>query len=126
VTLDIKSAIASRAMESGGRLKVQSALNPALWLCGIVSVPAMGAAALSTNPPWWIGWLVVGPVAIACLGFIFLLLFDRDKLQSEDFQIKKRSLEIFEQKGMDSPVTLSITDVSIPPDGLITRSGTPS
>jgi len=38
------------------------------------------------------------------LGFFFLLLFDRDKLQSEDYQLRKRSLELIEEKGSTSPV----------------------
>ncbi len=37
------------------------------------------------------------PVGVACFGFLFLLFFDRDKLQSEDYQIRKKSLEIIEQ-----------------------------
>src|SRR5690606_5813974 len=103
MTVDIKSAIASRAIESGGRLKVQSALNPVLWLCGIICVPALCIAGLSPSPPWWIPWLILAPVALAAIGFLFLLLFDRDKLQSEDYQIKKMSLELYEQKGMTAP-----------------------
>lgn len=119
MALDLKNEIASRAIESGGRLKVQSALNPALWLCGIVAVPSLCVATLSSNPPTWIVWLVLGPVAIACLGFLFLLFFDRDKLQSEDYQIRKRSLEIFEQKGMDAPLLFQPMEVSVSPDNAL-------
>jgi MFS family permease len=118
VTVDIKSAIASRAIHSGGRLKVQSALNPALWLCGIICIPALCVAGLSPNPPWWIPWLILAPVALAAIGFLFLLFFDRDKLQSEDYQIKKMSLELYEQKGMSAPATLPLMD-STSPDNLL-------
>ncbi len=119
MTADIKSAIASRAMQSGGRLKVQSALNPALWLCGIICVPAMCVAGLAQNPPWWIPWLILAPVTLAIFGFLFLLFFDRDKLQSEDYQIKKMSLEIYEQKGMSAPAALTTVETTTSPDNLL-------
>ena len=123
MSLDLKSIIASRAIESGGRLKVQSALNPALWLCAIVAIPSLCVAGFSSHPPSWIAWLVMGPVALAGLGFLFLLFFDRDKLQSEDYQIKKKSLEIFEQKGMDSPLLFGPSDSSPPNDNFLPNSG---
>ena len=104
MSIDLKSVIAHRAIESGGRLRVQSALNPALWLCGIISVPSLMVAGYSANPPPWIIWLVIGPVLVASAGFIFLLLVDRDKLQSEDYQLRKKSLELIEQKGMNGPI----------------------
>lgn len=122
MTLDLKNIIASRAIESGGRLKVQSALNPVLWLCAIISVPALCVAGFSNNSPAWIPWLVFGPVTLACIGFLFLLFFDRDKLQSEDFQIKKKSLEIYEQKGMNAPLSLSSTNDIVSPDALLESS----
>lgn len=78
--------IAAKAVESGGKLRVRSALNPILWLCGIVSVPAMGAAALTNPAPGWLILLASAPVCAAILGFLFLLVVDRDKLQSEDYQ----------------------------------------
>jgi hypothetical protein len=119
VTIDIKNAIATKAIESGGRLKVQSALNPALWLCGIICIPALCVAGLASNPPWWIPWLILAPVALAAIGFLFLLFFDRDKLQSEDYQIKKMSLEIYEQKGMSAPAALLPVDGTISSDNLL-------
>ena len=55
-------------------------------------------ASSSTNSPWLIAIAVV-PVGVASFGFLFLLLFDRDKLQSEEFQLKKQSLELIQDKG---------------------------
>ena len=117
--MELKDLAASRAIESGGRLKVQSALNPALWLCAIISTPALCVAGFSESPPNWLPWLIIIPVVIACLGFIFLLIFDRDKLQSEDYQIRKRSLELIEQKGMGSPVSLASSNDIVAPDALL-------
>jgi len=53
---------------------------------------------MESEPTWLIG-LAFTPVVAAIFGFLFLLFFDRDKLQSEDYQLKKRSLEMVEQKG---------------------------
>ncbi|MEQ9210067.1 MAG: hypothetical protein RLN96_09550 [Pseudomonadales bacterium] len=98
--------LASKAVESGGRLLVRSALNPILWLCGIVSVPALFAAATLNTPPTWLVVLAFTPVIAAVAGFVFLLIFDRDKLQSEEYQIRKRSLELIEQKGDAAPLVI--------------------
>ncbi len=86
-------------MEAGGRLKVRSALNPILWLCGIITIPGLIAAGIMRQTPNWLLALSFAPVITAILGFLFLLLFDRDKLQSEEYQIRKLQLEMIEEKG---------------------------
>jgi len=123
LAIDLKSAIASRAIESGGRLKVQSALNPMLWMCAIVAIPSLIVTVSVDNPPSWVPWLVLGPVAIAAFGFLFLLFFDRDKLQSEDYQIRKRSLELYQQKGMTSPLLVETIEPDVSPDNALLPPG---
>lgn len=91
-----RTTLLKRAMEAGGQLKVKSALYPVLWLCGILTVPGMIAATLG-DLPFLFQIVAVAPVAFALGGFLFLLLFDREKLQSEEYQIRSRSLEIVEQ-----------------------------
>lgn len=86
-------------MEAGGRLKVRSALNPILWLCGIITMPGLIVCGVMRQPPNWLLALSFAPVITAILGFFFLLLFDRDKLQSEEYQIKKLQIEMIEEKG---------------------------
>lgn len=107
--------IAAKAVESGGKLKVRSALNPILWLCGIITVPAIVAASYITPTPTWLIVLLFIPVATAAVGFLFLLLFDRDKLQSEDYQIQKRSLELIEQKGDAAPLMIDNKSLNVIP-----------
>jgi hypothetical protein len=98
--LSLTETIAKRIADAGGRLRVRSALNPALWLCAIVTVPLVWlASSIPGGPPTWLVVLAYGPVVLATVGFLFLLFFDRNKLQSEDFQIRMRSLELIEQKG---------------------------
>jgi hypothetical protein len=89
-----------KILDSGGKLKVKSALNPALWLCAIITAPIVISILLfKLTPPIWLITIIFIPVICAAIGFLFLLFFDRDKLQSEDYQIRKRSLELIEQKG---------------------------
>jgi hypothetical protein len=108
-----REAIITRVMEAGGRLTVRSALNPILWLCGIITVPSLVVVGLKTDPPSWLLVLAFAPEVAAILGFGFLLLFDRDKLQSEEYQIRKMQLEMIEEKGKP-PLDPSIVE-ALPP-----------
>lgn len=103
--MNIKDRVAHKAIEAGGRLKVKSALNPILWLCAIVTAPGLGYLIFSDKEISIILQIFIfSPVIAAILGFLFLLLFDRDKLQSEDYQIRKRTLELVQEKGDSFPV----------------------
>jgi hypothetical protein len=124
VPLDLKQMLAQKVTEAGGRLTVKSALNPALWLCAIVSVPSLLISTYSSNPPWWASILALLPVGLACFGFIILLFIDRDKLQSEEFQIKKRTLELIEQKGMPEPMPIDALAVFVSPEMATTSKAT--
>jgi len=97
-------------MEAGGRLTVRSALNPILWLCGIVTVPAVVCLVFIKQPPSWLPWLAFIPLAAAIIGFFFLLFVDRDKLQSETYQIRKLELEMIHEKGYP-PIPASTVEV---------------
>ena len=111
----MKDNIVTKAIEAGGNLKVKSALNPILWLCALVTIPALSVVLLIEVPPNWLITLIFAPVIAAIIGFLFLLIFDRDKLQSEDYQIKKRSLEIIEQKGDTAPMLIKPGSLDIIP-----------
>ncbi|EKO3475611.1 hypothetical protein K6U56_01540 [Vibrio furnissii] len=110
--MDIKDKIAHKAIEAGGRLRVKSALNPILWLCAIVTVPGLGYLIFTEKEvPLLMQIFIFSPVFSAILGFIFLLFFDRDKLQSEDYQIRKRTLELVQEKGDSFPVIARTLEV---------------
>ena len=102
-----------------GRIRVRSALNPILWLCAIVAVPGMFLAAQQEGgAPTWLVILIFLPVSVAVIGFLFFLFFDRDKLQSEEYQLRKQSLELIQEKGdsfpVDAPSIESITNPERP------------
>ena len=41
------------------------------------------------------------PLVLVGIGFVVLLLGDSDKLQSEEYQIRKRTLEMIGEKGQE-------------------------
>lgn len=87
----MQDEVFAKAVEAGGRLTVKSALNPILWLCAIITIPTFCAVLFQPNFPRFLVYIGCSPVIAALLGFLFLLIFDRDKLQSEDYQIKKKN-----------------------------------
>ena len=104
----MRDQLLNRAVESGGRLTVKSALNPMLWLSGIITIPTFAAGIWNPNLPVWVVFIGCAPVVVTLFGFIFLLFFDRDKLQSEDYQLRKRTIEYAQSKG--DPLPLDIRD----------------
>ena len=114
--MTVKETITQKIVEAGGRLQVRSALNPALWLCGIVTMPILlSSIAFGVELSFVLQLVAATPVAIAAIGYIGLLVFDRDKLQSEDYQIRKQSLELIQEKGDHIPINAtSIEHISNP------------
>jgi hypothetical protein len=111
--MSVREAIITRVMEAGGRLKVRSAINPMLWLCAIITTPSLLAFALRPNSSRWLLVFAFAPEACAIIGFLFLLMFDRDYLQSEEFQLRKMEIERIEEKG--KPAIDSSSVLTLPP-----------
>jgi hypothetical protein len=120
--MSLREIITTKVIEAGGRLTVRSALNPILWLCGIVTVPCVVLIPFSSGLRSILVVLAVAPVTAAIFGFLFLLFFDRDKLQSEDYQIRKRSLELIEQKG-DKAIPVANVELIVNPEFPLIASG---
>lgn len=104
----MKEQVLNKAVEAGGRLTVKSALNPILWLCGIITIPTLIAGSINPELSSWVVAVGCAPVIAALFGFLFLLFFDRDKLQSEDYQLRKRTIEYAQSKG--DPLPMEIRD----------------
>ena len=111
-----RDTIIQRLTDVGGRLRVRSALNPILWLCGIVTMPCLTGMAWRGEFNTWLAIVAASPIACAIFGFLFLLFKDRDKLQSEEYQIRKQAMELIEQKGDISPKIVNIVDVIANPE----------
>lgn len=114
--LSLRELVTAKVTEAGGRLTVKSALNPILWLAAIVTVPTLVVLPFVSEPPSWLIIFAFLPVFAAIFGFLFLLIFDRDKLQSEDYQIKKSYLELIEEKGSPEVIAAVSADLIENPD----------
>ena len=98
---DILDKVAQLAQTAVERLHVKSALNPALWLCGISTPICFIFAYAFRDAPDVRNWLLIGgfcPIAVACFGFIGFAIFRPEKLQSEEYQIRHESLQIIQQR----------------------------
>ena len=97
------------------RIKVQSALNPLLWLCAIATPRCFTAAYffIRVNAPPGVPWLLVGvgitPIVITCLAFAGFAIFSPERLQSEAYQLQHEALKLIEKSG----TPLKIAPVSI-------------
>jgi hypothetical protein len=89
----------AKLTESGGRLRVRNALNPILWLSGLIAVPCFAVLLWNPTPHFIVPVILAVVVGTAVLGFLFLLVFDRDRLHSEEYLIKNRTLDLIEDKG---------------------------
>jgi hypothetical protein len=101
----------ARASDAIERVAVRSALNPMLWLCGLVTIPTLLVATFVSDPPMWLVVLGLSPVGATIIGFLYLLFRDPDKLQSESYQLRKQALELIEEKG--DPRIIDATAVAL-------------
>jgi hypothetical protein len=106
----------TRHLSSIERVAVKSALNPALWICGLISVPATFSLGFAPNPSWVHITLALGPVVVALFSFLFFMFRDPDRLQSESFQLRKQALEIIEEKGSFAVIDATTMEVISNPD----------
>jgi hypothetical protein len=111
LSMTIDNSIVKAVSELGGKLKVKSALNPILWLCGIICVPAILTVNLASKPHPSMIYLVWVIISVAIIAFVYLLLADPDRLQSEEFQIRRQTLEMIESKGDGAPMDASCEEL---------------
>lgn len=118
--------IISNARSAAGTVHVTSALNPLLWLCAIVSLPATVLAFLARSDPFFscLMLILAGlPVIGAISAYVYFMLKAPDRLQSEDYQIRHEALQIIQNKGSDVSVlptsisAISNPSASLPNDG---------
>lgn len=106
--------VAGKAQSAAAQLRVKSALNPMLWLCGIISLPCFAFA-------WFVRgveplasvltYVGAAPVIVACLMGMFFAIFKPEKLQSEDYQLRHETLELIRQKGSNIEIEPSSLEI---------------
>jgi membrane protein YdbS with pleckstrin-like domain len=108
--------IGTRSQSSFERISVKNALNPILWICGVVGVPSLVMIGYAPNPSWVHITLVIAIVAVALFAYLFFLFSDPDRLQSESYQLRKQALELIEEKGSLAIIEASSIEVISNPD----------
>ena len=109
---EIARNIVANAQMISARLRVRSAVNPMLWMSGLVSLPCLGMGVWAREDIWLSGILVaLGSVIIGVtlFAYIYLLFRDSGKLQSEDYQIRHEALQLIREKG--SPDAINPTSL---------------
>jgi hypothetical protein len=100
--------IIAGAQSAASSLRVKSALNPMLWLSAIISpacfVVAYFAHGIEPLETWL---LIIGASPIGCtiFGFLYFMVFDPSKLQSEDYQIRHEAIEVIREKGTRAAIS---------------------
>lgn len=109
-------------------VKIKNGLNPSIKACIGITIPAMAIVSIlnffniNIIPSFLIVLYIVllSPILIYVFTSVIFILFDRDKLQSEEWQYRNRTLDIIEQKGGDvqiEPASLNIISRPKPING---------
>ena len=84
---------------------VGSAINPLLWLTGLVSPLSL---VLSVCRRTWqraaMFLLGVVPVAITIAVYVRFMIRDPDRLQSEEFRLRQRALKMLYKRGANTEI----------------------
>lgn len=92
--------LAGKSSENIKGLKVRSALNPGLWLVGVVCVPLLSCASYFKENLWIVVPLVTlsAIVVLAVLGiFVFFAIRHPERLQSEEYQLRSKAMQIYQK-----------------------------
>ncbi len=84
-----------KAQSAATKLTVKSALNPLLWFTGIITpVCFLAAIFFKDDAPIKNLLIYAGlfPIILVGLCYLFFMFFDRDRLHSEEFQLKKMGI----------------------------------
>ena len=98
----IKSAI-NRA----GVIRVRNAINPLLWLSPVSAIICWTAAYVFRDDQilkYGFAGLGALPIIASIVGYFLYFFLDRDRLQSEEFVLKERALQLRYRKGASAEV----------------------
>ncbi|MDE2016067.1 MAG: hypothetical protein KGI57_00005, partial [Hyphomicrobiales bacterium] len=87
-------------------IRVRTAVNPLLWLVGLVTPVSLAAAVLSDDPTVRIVCLALAaaPVLVAVVAIFLFMFYDPDRLQSEEYRLRQRALQMIYRKGANAEV----------------------
>lgn len=84
--------IFEKAQGAATKLIVKSAVNPALWFSAIITPVCFSAAFFLKDCRTILVIAGMLPIILVIFAYIFFMLFDRDRLHSEEFQLRKLGL----------------------------------
>jgi hypothetical protein len=79
----------------------RTALNPALWLVGLISPLSLVLAAFAQDPTarLILFCFAAVPLLFAMIAYLILVFRDPDRLQSEEYRVKQQALRYLYKKG---------------------------
>jgi uncharacterized membrane protein len=94
---------------------VRTAINPLLWLDGIVTPLALVLAVVASGSGGVQAALIVLaaiPVVVTIVAYFILLFRDPDRLQSEEYRLRQRALQILYRKGASAEIVDAATQIA--------------
>lgn len=93
---NMKNEVFKQLVNRAAVIKVNTALNPLLWLTAVVTPAGLIAAILAGSPQvqGFACWIAATPVLLTGLAYAILLFRDPDRLQSEQYQLKQQELTL--------------------------------
>jgi membrane protein implicated in regulation of membrane protease activity len=85
---------------------IGSAINPLLWLTGLVT-PISLVLSVWAGEPWqrfMMMLIAVIPVAITVAAYVRFMIRDPDRLQSEEFRLRQRALKMLYKRGANAEI----------------------
>jgi hypothetical protein len=85
---------------------IRTAINPLLWLVGIVT-PVTLVLAVAVGETWTRAALLslgAFPVVVTIVAYFVFMFRDPDRLQSEEYRLRQRALQMLYRKGASAEV----------------------
>jgi hypothetical protein len=99
--------MAKRGVSRLERVRVRSAMNPIIWLSVAVPIISWPAAFMFQNQFVFSCVLIAMgclPIIVAVLAYMILLFRSPDRLQSEEYQLRQRALQMLYRKGRNAKI----------------------
>ncbi len=93
---------------------VRTAINPLLWLVGLTTPVAFILAAIIGDQLIRLILICFAavPVVVTLVVYVVFMFCDPDRLQSEEYRIKKRALQILYKKGGSADIVDVVNQVA--------------
>lgn len=95
------------AVNRAGVIRVRNAMNPLLWLSPIsATICWIAAYMFRDDPALKYAFACLGglPILASIVAYFLYFFLDRDRLQSEEFILKERALQLRYRKGASTEV----------------------